>query len=92
MKWTILVFTLALGGCSMFTKLVPAGKPEWPEATPELMEKCKELQQMSGDSITITQMMQSVVNNYTMYYQCSNKVEGWQQWYEDKKKAYESIK
>ncbi len=92
MRLAILVLTIFLSGCSMFTKLVPAGKPAWPEATPELMEKCKDLQQITGDVVTMTQLMKSVVDNYTLYYQCSNKVEGWQQWYEEKKKTYESIK
>ncbi len=92
MKWAVLLLTFALSGCGMFTKLVPAGKPAWPEAVPELMEKCKDLQQISGDAVTLTQLMKSVVDNYTLYYHCSNKVEGWQKWYEDKKEAYEKIK
>lgn len=67
--------------------------PKFPAAEESLMKKCSELGQLPMDStVTITQLMESVVNNYTLHHQCANKVEGWQKWYEEQKKAYEDAK
>ena len=40
----------------------------------------------------ITEMLKTVVNNYRLYYQCSNKVDGWQEWYDKQKKIFEELK
>ena len=90
MKILIAATALVLSGCSI---LVPV-KPRFPEAVPELIEKCKELQQVpaTGNPVAITDMLKVIVNNYGLYYQCSNKVDGWNRWYEEQRKIYESVK
>lgn len=90
MKILIAAAALVLSGCSI---LVPV-KPRFPEAVPELIEKCKELQQVpaTGNPVAITDMLKVIVNNYGLYYQCSNKVDGWNRWYEEQRKIYESVK
>jgi hypothetical protein len=37
-------------------------------------------------------MLKTVVENYTLYYQCSTKVEGWQEWYSEQKKIFDEVK
>jgi hypothetical protein len=87
MKFLICSFIVIISGCAY----APV-KPEFPKATPILMQKCEELQKIEGNTVTITEMLKTIVNNYTLYYECSTKVEGWQDWYIEQKKIYESIK
>lgn len=91
MKLFPIIFVFLLSGCSLFTKTVPVTQ-KFPDAVPELMKKCEELKRVEGDKVLITELLKTVVENYTLYYQCSTKVEGWQEWYETQKKIYENIK
>ena len=84
-----LLLTLLLAGCASTT--VPV-QPKFPNATPELMKKCEALQKIEGDKVSITDMLKVVVHNYSLYYECSTKVDGWQEWYDSQKKIYESAK
>ena len=92
MKKLALFFVISLlASCSMFKQPVPV-VPKFPEATPELMKKCEELKTIEGDKVAITDVLKIVVHNYSLYYECSTKVEGWQEWYTEQKKIYEKIK
>ena len=77
-----------LVGCSTAVPI----KPAFPEAPQVLKEKCENLKKIEGDRVAITEMLKVVIHNYTLYHECSTKVEGWQEWYNDQKKIYESIK
>jgi hypothetical protein len=55
-----------------------------------LNEDCKELQLMAGNSIT--DLLRTVVENYRLHYECSNKVEGWQDWYKEQKRIFDRVK
>lgn len=86
-----ILVTLMLSGCGMMTKFLPA-KPQWPEAPKQLLEKCPDLKQIEGDRIAITELLKAVVNNYTLYYECSLKNDGWNDWYKKQKEAYDGVK
>lgn len=90
MKLLAVILIATLSGCSI---LVPV-KPKFPEPVPELVERCRELQQVqvTGNPVAITDMLKTIVNNYSLYYQCSNKVDGWNAWYEEQRRIYESVK
>ena len=83
-----LLIALLVAGCST---TVPVTQ-KFPNATPELMKKCEDLKKIEGDKVSITDLLKVVVHNYSLYYECSTKVEGWQEWYDTQKKIYESIK
>jgi outer membrane lipoprotein-sorting protein len=83
----VLLSLLLLAGCSTS---VPV-KQQFPEAPQALKEKCENLKQVEGDKVAITELLKVVVHNYTLYYECSTKVEGWQEWYDSQKKIYESV-
>jgi hypothetical protein len=87
MKYLLIVLLLA--GCA--TTTVPV-KQKFPNATPELMKKCESLKKIEGDKVAITEMLKVIVHNYSLYYECSTKVDGWQDWYNEQKKIYESAK
>jgi hypothetical protein len=67
-------------------------KQKFPEVPKALIEKCENLKKVEGDKVAITEMLKVIVQNYGMYYECSAKVEGWNEWYTDQKKIYESVK
>lgn len=83
--YLILLGAITLAGCST---VVPV-KQKWPDAIPELQESCPELKTISGDKVAITDMLKVVIENYTTYYQCSNKVDGWNDWYKKQKEVFE---
>ena len=87
MRSLVLVSIVLLSGC-----MAAPVKQEFPKPVPELMKKCEELKKLEGDKITITEMLKTIVQNYTLYYECSTKVDGWQEWYTEQKKIYDSIK
>lgn len=84
---SIVLLSAFLSGCSI---LVPV-KQKFPEAVPELKEKCPELLQLQGTQISITDMLKTVVQNYNTYYQCANKVEGWNEWYDKQKEIFDKV-
>jgi hypothetical protein len=88
MKILILSLALLLIGCAT---PVPVA-PKFPEAPSVLKEKCESLKKIEGDKVAITEMLKVVIHNYTLYYECSTKVDGWNEWYESQKKIYENIK
>lgn len=87
MKLVSLLLVFLIAGCTT----VPV-KRTFPEAPEILQKKCEELKSITGDSVLITDMLKVVVENYRFYYECSNKVEGWQDWYKDQKTIFNSVK
>lgn len=81
----LLVGALFLVGCST---PVPV-KQKWPDVVTELQEKCPQLKTIEGEKVAITDLLKVVIENYTTYYQCANKVDGWNEWYDKQKKIFE---
>ena len=88
MKYISLLLALFLMACS---KSVPV-RQKFPEVPQALIEKCENLKKIEGDKVAITEMLRVVVQNYGMYYECAAKVDGWQDWYNEQKRIYNSIK
>jgi uncharacterized lipoprotein YmbA len=89
MKYTSLILAmLLLSACST---TVPV-KQKFPAVPQALIEKCESLKKVEGDRVAITEMLKVVVQNYGMYYECAAKVDGWQEWYTEQKRIYESVK
>jgi hypothetical protein len=87
MKAMILIMVAMLYGCST---TVPV-KQRWPDAPLELMKKCPTLVQLAPTETAITDLLRVVVRNYTTYYECSTRLEGWQEWYDTQKKIFEEV-
>lgn len=90
MKIFYLVSLFLLTGCSV---TVPV-KAKFPEAPVVLTEPCVQLKkiEIENDTVSIVDLHKTVVENYTVYYECSTKVEGWNEWYVEQKKNFESLK
>lgn len=89
MKTLILSLAVLLSGCSV---MVPV-KNKFPEAPASLRTQCEALRTVDAkDKTAITELLKVVVQNYTLYYECSTRVEGWNEWYEAQKKIFDSAK
>ena len=88
MKLTSLILAVFLVGCST---PVPVSQ-KFPKVPKALVERCDSLKKIEGDKVAITEMLKVVVQNYGMYYECAAKVDGWNDWYQEQKRIYESIK
>ena len=88
MKILASLLLVLLAGC---TTVVPVTQ-KFPAAIPALTEKCEDLRKIEGDRVSITDMLKTIVENYSLYYQCSAKVDGWNDWYQQQRKLYEAAK
>ena len=88
MKYVSLILAVFLAGCST---PVPV-KQKFPDVPKALVERCDSLKKIEGDRVAITEMLKVVVQNYGMYYECAAKVDGWNDWYQEQKRIYESVK
>lgn len=84
----LFVLVIMLAGCST---LFPA-RQEFPAAPQVLMERCPDLMTIDDGKNTLRDMLKIVIQNYALYYQCAEKTQGWQEWYNNQKKIYENIK
>jgi len=88
MKYIILGLAIVLTACST---PVPVSQ-RFPDVPKALVERCESLRKVEGDKVAITEMLKVVVQNYGMYYECAAKVDGWNDWYLEQKRIYESVK
>ncbi len=87
MKYIILSLAIFLSACST----APV-KQKFPDVPKALVERCENLKKVEGDRVAITEMLKVVIQNYGMYYECAAKVDGWNDWYLEQKRIYESVK
>lgn len=83
----ILLFTAIILTTGCATKPVPVERG-FPEPPPVLLEPCDKLKTVSENTESIIDMLSVVVKNYNLYHQCSNKVNGWQEWYNKQKNTF----
>ena len=88
MRAIILGVAVFLAGCGATAPV----KRTFPDAVPALQEKCPTLNTIEGTSVSITDMLKTVVKNYGLYYECANKLDGWNEWYTKQRKTFESVK
>ena len=84
-KYT-LILVLLLSGCG--TTSVPLSQ-KFPNAPPELMKNCENLNTLQ-DSNKISDLLKVVVENYKLYYECANRVDGWKTWHSTQKEIFEN--
>jgi uncharacterized lipoprotein YmbA len=88
MKYVSLLLAALLTACST---TIPVTQ-KFPDVPKSLVERCESLRKIEGDKVAITEMLKVVVQNYGMYYECAAKVDGWNDWYLEQKRIYESVK
>ena len=66
-------------------------KIKFPAVPEELQQPCPPLSPVDPRDHTLSSLLEVVTGNYAVYYECKNLTDGWQQWYNEQKKIYESI-
>lgn len=87
MKRLLLCCVIALTGCET---VVPV-TVKFPDAPVELKTKCDDLNKLNEDA-KLSDVAKVVVGNYTLYNQCSSKVDAWIDWYDSQKKIFDEVK
>ena len=82
-----LLFALILTGCST-TVPVTAKFPEVPNT---ILVKCPQLEKVS-EAPTLSDVTKTVTNNYTTYYECAVKHDGFVEWYNIQKEIFNKVK
>lgn len=85
MKLLILVPVLLLAGCL-------STAPKFPDAPAELKTSCPELNEVSNGTTELSKVLDTVVVNYSTYYECRVKVDAWVEWHRSQKKIYDEAK
>lgn len=88
MKFLILLAPILLTGC-LFKQPVPI-KQIWPDVPKELLEACPDLKLIRPETDKLSDVISTVSDNYSSYYECKAKVDDWILWYNGQKKISES--
>lgn len=62
---------------------------KFPEAPENLQVKTNDLVEIPEDNKTLSGLLETVTINYSSYYECKARVDGWQEWYSTNKKLFE---
>lgn len=87
MKYLSYLILLLLTACS--TVPVTSKFPEAPQAL--VTAKCPDLKKLP-ENPQLSTVAKTVTENYTLYHECSIKVDAWKDWYSEQKKIYEGVK
>jgi len=87
MKLIILAISTILVGCSTPVPITP----KFPQAPDALMQPCPDLKKLEKDA-KLSDVARTVVENYTLYHECSLKSQTWVEWYKAHKKVFEDVK
>jgi hypothetical protein len=88
MKYTLLFFVMLLTGCASTT--VPVTQ-KFPEAPDTLKVKCPELDVIDKPTVLLSELVYTITKNYMKYHECSNVVDGWQDWHTKQKAISDSV-
>ena len=83
-----LLILLLLAGCST---TVPVAR-KFPEIPDSMQVSCAPLTQIKQDTTKLSEVITVVVDNYSQYHLCSDKVDMWIEWYKLQKQNFESVK
>jgi hypothetical protein len=87
MKYLLIGIVALLAGCST---TVPV-KRTFPEVPAVIMEKCPQLKTIDTETTVFSVLSKTVTENYTTYYECATKMDGWIEWYTKQKAIFESV-
>jgi hypothetical protein len=86
-KLLALLSVVVIGGCST-TVPVTAKFPDVPE---RLLVRCPQLQKLNDDA-KLSEVSKTVTINYTTYYECAVKHDGFVEWYQIQKNIFNGVK
>lgn len=87
MKYILLICTLFISACSTTVPI----RQDFPDAPTVLLEKCVNLHKASDTETDITNLLKVVINNYSLYYECAERQNGWIEWYAKQQQIFNGI-
>lgn len=87
MKIAVILTSLLLAGCIT----VPV-KRNFPPAPPSLMEPPTKLETIDPDNPDLKSVIETSIRNFGEYHVLEEKYRAWQEWYQEQKKIFESVK
>lgn len=82
MKLIALLSVLLLSGCL-------ATAPKFPDIPEDLKTGCPELNEVANGTKELSKVLDTVVVNYSTYYECRVKVDAWLEWHKTQKKTFD---
>jgi hypothetical protein len=70
---------------------VPVAR-KFPEIPDSMKVPCAPLTQIKQDTTKLSDVITVVVDNYSQYHLCSDKVDMWIEWYSLQKENFDSVK
>ena len=83
--FTIFLISIVLGGCTAKVHTVPQKFPEVPK---ELLEPCKKLTLADEKNPKLSNLLETIVENYQNYEECSIKHDLFVDWYNKQKEIH----
>lgn len=83
-----LLVLLLISGCTT-TLPVTQKFPSLPET---ISSKCDELDEIEGETITLSGLSKTIATNYKKHHLCKSKHDEFLIWYDKQKKIFESVK
>lgn len=88
MKNILILCAVMMSGCAT---TVPITK-SFPIAPDPLLLKCEKLETINKPTVVLSELMKTVVSNYTKYHGCAELVNAWQDWYTKQKHVFDAVK
>lgn len=85
----VMLAATLLTGC--FATATPV-KRSFPEAPVYLMQPADELRVLDKNTQDLDALILNANENYESYRELDIRLQGWQQWYQEQKKIFESVK
>lgn len=86
---------VGLAGCLLLTGCFSTTAPvkrEFPAAPPVLMEPAPDLKTLEGKESDLRRLLETSIENMGTYHEVRERLRAWQQWYQEQKKIFDSVK
>ena len=87
MKNSLLILTILLTGCATTVPVTV----KFPEAPKELLQTCPDLKSLDPEVKKLSDVLNTVVDNYSQYYDCKSNIDDWIEWYNTQKKIFDKV-
>jgi len=82
------ILVLLLAGC---VTQVPVSE-NFPDVPLDLLVACPDLKEVQPGTTKLSEVLPTIVDNYTQYQECRLKVDTWIEWYKHQKDIFDIIK
>jgi len=89
-KIVLITLILSLYGCA--STPVPVER-HFPKVPDELKTPCpSDLKKIDPNTTKLSDVVSTVIDNYSQYHECGIKVKAWIDWYDQQKAIFDSVK